>query len=380
MEKLMIDFNRPAYTGKEMEYIQDAIQRGMLCGDGEYTKRCSRWMEERFHTAHVMLTTSCTHALEMAAYLSDIQPGDEVIMPAYTFVSTADAFVLRGARIVFVDIRPDTMNIDEDLIEPAITEKTKAIVVVHYAGVSCEMDKILQIAHKYGLKVVEDAAQGVNAYYKGKALGTIGDFGCYSFHETKNYTMGEGGAILFDKDEYQEKAEILREKGTDRSKFFRGQVDKYRWMDYGSSYLPSELNAAYLFAQLEEREKIYNKRIEIYEYYHRNLAHLAAEGKIEQPFVPEGCIHNAHMYYIKVHDMEVRTRLIRYLREKGICSVFHYVPLHSAPAGIKYGRFAGEDVYTTKESERLVRLPMFYNLDMEDVKYVTDTIDQFDGF
>ena len=253
---------------------------------------------------------------------------------------------------------------DEKLIEQAITDRTKVIVPVHYAGVACEMDTIMKIARKYGLKVVEDAAQGVDAFYKGKALGTIGDFGCYSFHETKNYTMGEGGALLYNDDRYQEKAEILREKGTDRSKFFRGQVDKYRWMDYGSSYLPSELNAAYLFAQLEEREKIYNKRMEIYEYYHRNLAHLAAEGKIEQPFVPEGCIHNAHMYYIKVHDMEVRTRLIRYLREKGICSVFHYVPLHSAPAGIKYGRFAGEDVYTTKESERLVRLPMFYNLDM----------------
>ncbi|MCI7628383.1 MAG: dTDP-4-amino-4,6-dideoxygalactose transaminase [Blautia glucerasea] len=373
----MIDFNRPAYTGKEMEYIQDAIQRGMLCGDGEYTKQCSRWMEERFHTAHVMLTTSCTHALEMAAYLSDIQPGDEVIMPAYTFVSTADAFVLRGARIVFVDIRPDTMNIDEDLIEPAITEKTKAIVVVHYAGVSCEMDKILQIAHKYGLKVVEDAAQGVNAYYKGKALGTIGDFGCYSFHETKNYTMGEGGAILFDKDEYQEKAEILREKGTDRSKFFRGQVDKYRWMDYGSSYLPSELNAAYLYAQLEVCDQIQDKRMEIWNYYHRELEALEKEGKITRPVIPEGCIHNAHMYYLKVRDMEVRTKLIHYLREKGICSVFHYIPLHTAPAGKKFGRFAGEDRYTTKESERLLRLPMFYNLDMKDVEYVTEQLKSF---
>ena len=375
-----IPFNKPAFVGTELQYIKDAVDRGMLCGDGEYTKKCSSWMQKHFDVSQVFLTTSCTHALEMAAYLSDIKPGDEVIMPSFTFVSTADAFVLWGAKIVFVDIRPDTMNIDENLIEDAITPRTKAIVPVHYAGVGCEMDTIMEIARRHGLKVVEDAAQGVDAFYKGKALGTIGDFGCYSFHETKNYTMGEGGALLYNDDRYQEKAEILREKGTDRSKFFRGQVDKYRWMDYGSSYLPSELNAAYLFAQLEEREKIYNKRMEIYEYYHRNLAHLAAEGKIEQPFVPEGCIHNAHMYYIKVHDMEVRTRLIRYLREKGICSVFHYVPLHSAPAGIKYGRFAGEDVYTTKESERLVRLPMFYNLDMEDVKYVTDTIDQFDGF
>lgn len=373
----MIDFNRPALTGKEFDYIRDAAQRGKLCGDGEYTKRCSRWMQENFHVKHVMLTTSCTHALEMAAYLSDIQPGDEVIMPSYTFVSTADAFVLRGARIVFVDIRPDTMNIDEDLIEPAITEKTKAIVVVHYAGVSCEMDKILQIAHKYGLKVVEDAAQGVNAYYKGKALGTIGDFGCYSFHETKNYTMGEGGAILFDKDEYQEKAEILREKGTDRSKFFRGQVDKYRWMDYGSSYLPSELNAAYLYAQLEVCDQIQDKRMEIWNYYHRELEALEKEGKITRPVIPEGCIHNAHMYYLKVRDMEVRTKLIHYLREKGICSVFHYIPLHTAPAGKKFGRFAGEDRYTTKESERLLRLPMFYNLDMKDVEYVTEQLKSF---
>ena len=341
--KQMIDFNRPAFTGREFDYIRDAVQRGMLCGDGEYTKRCSQWMMDKFHVNHVMLTTSCTHALEMAAHLCDIKPGDEVIMPSYTFVSTADAFVLKGAKIVFVDIRPDTMNIDEKLIEAAVTEKTKVIVPVHYAGVACEMDTIMEIAKKYNLKVVEDAAQGVDAYYKGKA-------------------------------------EILREKGTDRSKFFRGQVDKYRWMDYGSSYLPSELNAAYLYAQLEARNQIFAKRMEIYNYYHKNLAHLAQEGKIEQPYVPEECSHNAHMYYIKVRDIQVRTRLIAYLREKGICSVFHYVPLHSAPAGQKFGRFSGEDVYTTKESERLLRLPMFYNLDMEDVKYITDTIASFDGF
>ena len=376
----MIDFNRPACVGTELDYIRDAIGRGMLCGDGIYTKKCSAWMQENFHVKHVMLTTSCTHALEMAAYLSEVEPGDEVIMPSYTFVSTADAFVLRGAKIVFVDIRPDTMNINEKLIEDAITDKTRVIVPVHYAGVACEMDTIMAIAKKHGLKVVEDAAQGVDAFYKGKALGTIGDFGCYSFHETKNYTMGEGGAILYNDDRYQERAEILREKGTDRSKFFRGQVDKYRWMDYGSSYLPSELNAAYLYAQLEERDKIFRKRMEIYDYYHRNLAHLAQEEKIEQPFVPEECSHNAHMYYIKVRDITVRTRLLKYLREKGICSVFHYVPLHSAPAGKKFGRFAGEDVYTTKESERLLRLPLFYNLDMEDVKYITDTIAHFDAF
>ena len=376
----MIDFNRPAFVGSELEYIQDAIHRGMLCGDGIYTKKCSQWMEKEFDVSRVMLTTSCTHALEMAAFLCDIQPGDEVIMPSYTFVSTADAFVLRGAKIVFVDIRPDTMNLDEKLIEQAITPKTKVIVPVHYAGVACEMDTIMERANRHGLKVVEDAAQGVDACYKGKALGTIGDFGCYSFHETKNFTMGEGGALLFQKEEYLEKAEILREKGTDRSKFFRGQVDKYRWMDYGSSYLPSELNAAYLYAQLEAKDKIQKKRMEIYEYYHRNLADLAAEGKVEQPYVPQECEHNAHMYYLKVKDMKVRTRLLAYLRENGICSVFHYVPLHSAPAGQKFGRFAGEDVYTTKESERLLRLPMFYNLDMEDVKRIVDVIHKFQEF
>ncbi len=376
----MIDFNRPAFVGKELDYIKDAVNRGMLCGDGAYTKMCSQWMQEKFQVNHVFLTTSCTHALEMAAYLCDLKPGDEVIMPSYTFVSTADAFVLRGARIVFVDIRPDTMNIDEKLVEAAVTERTKVIVPVHYAGVACEMDSIMQTAKKYGLKVVEDAAQGVGAYYKGRALGTIGDFGCYSFHETKNYTMGEGGALLFQEEGYLEQAEILREKGTDRSKFFRGQVDKYRWMDYGSSYLPSELNAAYLYAQLEEYQKIYEKRMEIYGYYHKNLRHLAEEGKLSQPYVPKECRHNAHMYYLKVRDISVRTRLIAYLREKGIMSVFHYVPLHSAPAGKKFGRFFGEDVYTTKESERLLRLPMFYNLDMEDVKRIVDAIDSFSEF
>ena len=271
----MIDFNRPAIVGNELKYIQDAVAQGMLCGDGKYTKLCSEWMRKRFDVNQVFLTTSCTHALEMAAFLSDIQPGDEVIMPSYTFVSTADAFVLRGARIVFTDIRPDTMNIDENLIEQAITDKTKAIVPVHYAGVGCEMNKIMELAEKYDLKVVEDAAQGVEAYYHGRALGTIGDFGCYSFHETKNYTMGEGGAILFNGDQYLEKAEILREKGTDRSKFFRGQVDKYRWMDYGSSYLPSELNAAYLYAQLEQHKKISDKRMQIYDFYNENLRFLA---------------------------------------------------------------------------------------------------------
>ena len=374
---MKIDFNRPAIVGKELEYIKDAVDQGMLCGDGKYTKLCSSWMKERFHVNQVFLTTSCTHALEMAAYLCDIHPGDEVIMPSYTFVSTADAFVLRGAKIVFVDIRPDTMNIDEKLIEQAVTEKTKAIVPVHYAGVACEMDTIMEIARKYDLRVVEDAAQGVEAYYHGKALGTIGDFGCYSFHETKNYTMGEGGALVFQDNSFQEKAEILREKGTDRSKFFRGQVDKYRWIDYGSSYLPSEMNAAYLYAQLEECEKINRKRHQIYDYYHRHLAPLEEAGLIERPFVPEGIEHNAHMYYIKVKDLETRTGLIAYLKENGIYSAFHYVPLHSSPAGMKFGRFSGEDVYTTRESERLVRLPMFYNLPMSDVEYIVKKILEF---
>lgn len=376
----MIDFNRPAYTGRELEYIKDAVMKGQLCGDGEYTRKCSEWMQKQYDIAHVMLTTSCTHALEMAAYLSGVQEGDEVIMPSYTFVSTADAFVLRGAKIVFVDIRPDTMNIDESKIEAAITGRTKVIVPVHYAGVGAQMDAIMDIAGKYGLMVVEDAAQGVGATFKGKVLGTIGDFGCYSFHETKNYTMGEGGALLYSEDKYLEKAEILREKGTDRSKFFRGQVDKYRWVDYGSSYLPSEMNAAYLYAQLEHSDMITAKRRQIYEYYDTHLRILAEKGFIEQPVIPPECESNYHMYFLKVKDLGVRTALLSWLRKNGILGVFHYVPLHTAPAGLKFGRFCGEDVYTTRESERLLRLPMFYNLEMEDVRKVTDTILAFDGF
>lgn len=370
----MIDFNKAPFTGKETEYMQKAIQSGKMCGDGPFTKKCSEWICDKYDVKHTLLTTSCTHALEMSAYLADIQPGDEVIMPSYTFVSTADAFVLRGAKIVFVDIRPDTMNMDEKLIEDAITEKTKAIVPVHYAGVACAMDEIMAIAKKYNLKVIEDAAQGVNAYYKGKALGTIGDFGCYSFHETKNYTMGEGGALLFDDEQYREKAEILREKGTDRSKFFRGQVDKYTWVDFGSSYLPSDLNAAYLYAQLEIADKINEKRLEIYNYYNEAFAPLEEKGVLTRPYVPEYAVHNAHMFYMKLENLEARTRFISYLKENGIQAVFHYIPLHSATAGKKFGRFHGEDVYTTKESERLVRLPLYYNLEMEQVKYVADTI------
>ena len=376
----MIDFNRPPFVGKELDYIKQAVDFGKLCGDGEFTKRCSAWMRDKFQVSHVLMTTSCTHALEMAAYLCDLKPGDEVILPSYTFVSTADAFVLRGAKLVFVDIHPETMNIDETKIEAAITEKTKVIVPVHYAGVSCAMNEILDIAKKYNLKVVEDAAQGVNAYYNGKALGTIGDFGCYSFHETKNYSMGEGGALVFQKDEYLEAAEILREKGTDRSKFFRGQVDKYTWVNYGSSYLPSDMNAAYLYAQLEMADEIDKKRHAIYDYYDKKLRPLAQAGYIEQPYVPEYASHNAHMYFIKTKDLEERTKLIQYLREKGIWSVFHYIPLHSAAAGRKFGRFHGEDVYTTKESERLMRLPMFYNLEMDKVEYVAQCILDYPEF
>lgn len=375
---MRISFNRPPFVGKETEYIKEAVEKnGMICGDGPFTKKCSQWMKERFQTKNVLLTTSCTHALEMAAFLADIQPGDEVIMPSYTFVSTADAFVLRGATCVFVDMRPDTMNIDETKIEEAITEKTKAIVPVHYAGVSCAMDEIMAIAKKYNLKVVEDAAQGVNAFYKGKALGTIGDFGCYSFHETKNYSMGEGGAILFQDDRYLEPAEILREKGTNRSQYFRGQIDKYTWVGYGSSYLPSDMNAAYLWAQLEEADKINDKRLSIWNFYHEELKELEDKGVLERPYIPEYATHNAHMYYIKVKDLRVRTKLLAYLKERGILSVFHYVPLHSATAGKKFGRFHGEDVYTTKESERLCRLPMYYSLSLEEAAEVVKALKEF---
>jgi dTDP-4-amino-4,6-dideoxygalactose transaminase len=373
----MIKFNVPPFIGDEITNIQKAIDSQKICGDGRFTKSCNIWMEERFNANKVLLTTSCTHALEMAAILADIKPGDEVIMPSYTFVSTADAFVQRGATIVFVDIRPDTMNIDENLIEDAITDKTKAIVVVHYAGVSCEMDTITDIAKRHNLFVVEDAAQGVMSTYKGKALGTIGDFGCYSFHETKNYSMGEGGAILIKDDKYIEKAEITREKGTNRSQFFRGQIDKYTWVDYGSSYLPSELNAAYLYAQLKNADKINENRLNSWNLYYDLLKPLADEGFIELPHIPEGCEHNAHMFYIKAKDLEERTKLIKFMKDNEISLAFHYIPLHSAPAGLKFGRFHGEDVYTTKESDRLVRLPMYYGLSTEEIQYVVKYIKKF---
>lgn len=358
----MISFNVPPVTGKEIIYMQDAISRNKICGDGYYTKLCNKWIEDTTGIAKALLTTSCTHATELAAILCDIKPGDEVIMPSYTFVSTADAFVLRGAKVVFVDIRPDTMNIDEKLIENAITDKTVAIVPVHYAGVSCEMDTIMEIAGKYNLKVVEDAAQGVMSKYKGKSLGTIGDYGCYSFHETKNYSMGEGGAILIRDAKDSDRAEIVREKGTDRSRFLRGQVDKYTWVAAGSSYLPSDLNAAYLYAQLEVAQQVFDDRMNSWNKYNEAFKYLKDKGVIETPLVPEECEHNAHMYYIKLDNIEERTKFINYMKENDILTVFHYIPLHSAPAGREYGVFAGEDKYTTKESERIVRLPLYYNM------------------
>lgn len=373
----MIPFNVPPCVGSEEKYIAEAIANHKLCGDGEFTKKCNAKLEEMTGTSKALLTTSCTHATEMAAILSDIKPGDEVIMPSYTFVSTANAFVLRGATVVFVDIRPDTMNIDETKIEEAITEKTKAIVPVHYAGVSCEMDTIMEIAGKYNLKVIEDAAQGIMSTYKGRPLGTIGDYGCFSFHETKNISMGEGGALLIADPANIENAEIVREKGTNRSKFFRGQIDKYSWVEAGSSYLPSELNAAYLWGELENADKIYEDRMNTWNYYDNALEKMEKSGKIERPVIPDGCVHNAHMYYIKAKDLEERTRLLAYLKENGISAVFHYIPLHSAAAGMKYGRFSGEDKYTTKESERLLRLPLYYGMKQEDREKVVSCVEAF---
>lgn len=375
----MINFNVPPYAEAAAGYIQECVKNQKICGDGPYTKKCNEWIEQRTGTAKCLLTTSCTHATELAALLADIQPGDEVIMPSYTFVSTADAFVLRGAMPVFVDIRPDTMNIDEKLIEDAITEKTRAIAPVHYAGVGCEMDTIMDIAKRYHLQVIEDAAQGIMATYKGKALGTFGEYGCFSFHETKNYSMGEGGALLIRDEENIEDAEIIREKGTNRTKFIRGQIDKYTWINYGSSYLPSDMNAAYLYAQLEIADTINDARLAIWNHYYENLKPLAEQGKIELPTVPQECVHNGHMFYIKVEDGSMRKEFMdQYLKaEHGIYAVSHYVPLHSAPAGQRFGRFHGEDRYTTRESERIVRLPMYYGLTMEQVDYITDTIKEY---
>ena len=373
----MIDFNIAPYSGNEIEYMMQAVKNKKICGDGPFTKKCHQWFEERFGAQKVLLTTSGTTALEMATILCGLKEGDEVILPSYTFSSTATSIVLTGAKLVFVDIRPDTMNIDETKIEAAITDKTRAIMVVHYAGVACEMDTIMDIARRHNLKVIEDAAQGVMSTYKGRYLGTIGDFGCYSFHETKNYSMGEGGALVINHPEYNERAEILREKGTNRAKFFRGQVDKYTWVDYGSSYLPSDLNAAYLYAQLEKADEINENRLKSWNHYNEAFKNLQEAGKLELPTIPEECVHNAHMYYIKLKDLKQRTEFLSYMRENGVYTVFHYIPLHSSTAGMRFGTFRGEDKYTTLESERLARLPMYYGLSEKDLKYVIKKVLEF---
>ena len=373
----MINFNVPPYIGKEKDYLIQSVESHKICGDGQFTKKCNKWIEDTTGVSKALLVTSGSTALDMAAILTDVGPGDEVILPSFTFVSTANAFVLRGASLVFVDIRPDTQNIDEKLIEDAITDRTKVIAPVHYAGVGCEMDTIMDIAKRHGLLVVEDAAQGVYAFYKGRGLGSIGDYGCYSFHETKNYSMGEGGALLIRDPDKVDRAEIIREKGTDRSKFLRGAVDKYTWVDMGSSYLPSEMNAAYLLAELEEADMINNKRLAAWNAYYEMLTPLAEDGCIELPVIPEECAHNAHMFYVKTAGIDERTALSSFLKENGIGSAFHYVPLHSAPAGSRFGRFHGEDKYTTDTFERLLRMPMYYGLSLDEVEYICGKITEF---
>ena len=371
----MIHFNKPPYAGNEEKYVLEAMKSLKISGDGAFSRRCQKWFEERLTCKKTLLTPSCTHALEMAALLLEIKEGDEVIMPSYTFVSTADAFALRGARIVFVDINPKTMNIDETLIERAITPQTKAIVPVHYAGVACEMDTIMEIANRYDLFVVEDAAQGFESTYKGRALGTIGHLGAFSFHETKNITSGgEGGLLLINDEKFKERAEIIREKGTNRSLFFRGMVDKYSWVDIGSSYLPCELQGAYLWGQLEMADVIQEHRMKSWNTYHEKLLPLAQKGLIELPCIPADCKHNAHMFYLKVKDLGERTALLEAFKNEAIGAVFHYIPLHSAPAGLKFGRFDGTDTYTTKESERLLRLPMYYGLTCKEIDEVCEVI------
>ncbi len=374
----MMPFNKPCLTGNEQQYILESINSSKISGDGEFTKKCQVWFEDKLKCKKALLTTSCTHALEMTAILLDIQEGDEVIMPSYTFVSTANAFVLRGAKIVFVDIRLDTMNIDESKIEEAITDKTKAIVPVHYAGVSCEMDSIMDIANRYNIFVIEDAAQGMMSSYKGKALGTIGHFGTFSFHETKNYTSGgEGGLLIINDEKFTNRAEIIREKGTNRSLFFRGLVDKYSWVDVGSSYLMSDMSAAYLWGQLEKADEINKNRLDSWSFYYDGLKELKDKSLIELPIVPNNCIHNAHMFYIKVKDISIRTELIKYLTTNKINAVFHYVPLHSAPAGIKFGRFSKDDVFTTNESERLIRLPLYKNIEKKKIEKVLKVLNEY---
>ncbi|MFT5759861.1 MAG: dTDP-4-amino-4,6-dideoxygalactose transaminase [Alteromonadaceae bacterium] len=374
----MIPFNKPPVTGNELKYIEQAMNSNKLCGDGFFGISCQKWFEERFNTVKTLLTPSCTHALELAALLIDIKPGDEVIMPSYTFVSSANPFVLRGAKIVFIDIRPDTMNIDEKLIESAITTKTIAIVPVHYAGVPCEMDSIMEIADRHNLVVIEDAAQGVNSYYKGKPLGTIGHLAAYSFHETKNYSSGgEGGLLLINDKRFEERAEIIREKGTNRSLFFRGMVDKYSWVDIGSSYLPSEIQAAYLWAQLECFEKINEKRLNIWNRYFSAFEQLKENGLIDLPVIPDDCMHNAHMFYIKTDNFDERQELISHLKKDGVLAVFHYIPLHSSVAGKRFSTLVGEDKYTTTHSERLLRLPLFYNMTTDELNEVIDSVLSF---
>lgn len=376
----MVSFNKPPFIGTEYGFIQQAIDNLKICGDGMFTKQCSAWFEQRLGARRVLLTTSGTSALEMAAALCELEPGDEVILPSYTFSSTATAFVGQGAHLRFIDVRPDTMNMDEQLIEQAITPKTKVIVPVHYAGVSCEMDPIMELASSHGLRVVEDAAQGVMSTYYGRALGTFGDFGCLSFHETKNYSMGEGGALLIRDEEPIETAEIYREKGTDRSRFFRGQVDKYTWVDWGSSYLPSDMLAAYLWAQLQEADRINEDRLCTWQRYHDAFVPLAERERIELQRIPQGCVHNAHMFYIKCRDLADRTSFIDHMRARGVQCVFHYIPLHSSPAGLRFGEFVGEDRYTTQDSERLVRLPLYFGMTPEDVELVIQAaLDYFAG-
>lgn len=373
----MIPFNVPPYVGTELEYVKQAVENHKICGDGPFTKKCHAWLEQNLPCQKALLTTSGTTALEMAAILCELKPGDEVILPSYTFSTTATAFVLAGAKLVFVDVRPDTMNIDEAKIEQAITSKTRVIVPVHYAGVACEMDTIMDIAKRYNLMVVEDAAQGVMSTYKGKALGTIGDFGCFSFHETKNYSMGEGGALIINNPKYNDRAEIIREKGTNRSHFFRGQVDKYTWVDYGSSYLPSDMNAAYLWGQLEVADKINDNRLDTWHAYYDAFKYLEEDGFVKLPVIPEECKHNAHMFYLKCQNLEERTEFISFLKERDIIPTFHYIPLHSSPAGMRFGRFDGKDEFTSSESDKLVRLPMYYNMQVEDRNQVIAAVKEF---
>jgi len=376
--KGMIEFNKTPYTGNEQKYVLEAMKAGKLSGDGKYTKLCHEWFAKELSCSKALLTPSCTHALEMAAILIDTQPGDEIIMPSYTFVSTANAFLLRGAKIIFVDIRPDTMNINEDLIEAAVTSRTKAIVPVHYAGVACAMDEILSIAKKYNLYVIEDAAQGVNSYYKGKPLGTLGDIGAFSFHDTKNYTSGgEGGLLIVNNPKFTERAEIIREKGTNRSNFIRGAVDKYTWVDVGSSFLPSELQAAYLWGQLEKFDEINLNRLSTWEKYFKCFSEVEKQGVLELPKIPESCKHNAHMFYLKLADEELRVKFIDYLKSAGVSAVFHYVPLHSSPNGVLSSIFHDKDNFTTKESKRLVRLPMYYGMSEEEQNKVINAVLEF---